>query len=124
MPIPIIGPLINLVDTSVKGFVGIRKAKVEGKIAIAKRSAEGDIAWELEAIRATQTSWKDEYWTIVLSLPLIGAFIPPVVPYLEAGFCAWELMPAWFTYTTQGAILASFGIKFTSNVRKMFGKGL
>lgn len=56
-------------------------------------------------------SWKDEWLTILFSIPLILAFIPDMVPYVMQGFEALEQMPAWYQYTLSIIVGASFGVR-------------
>lgn len=68
---------------------------------------------ELQLILAEgmQYSWKDEYWTIVLSLALIGCFIPAVAPHIEEGFKILETMPEFYQYWLGVCVLTSFGMR-------------
>ena len=76
------------------------------------KSADDALAeWELIQAENGRYSWKDEYWTIILSLPLIGAFIPPFVPFIIAGFEAINQMPQFYQYWVGVAILTSFGVR-------------
>jgi len=120
MAIPIIGPIISLVNNGLTGFLDIRKEKTKGKLAVAKKYAEGDVAWELEQVRGMQHSWKDEWFTIVLSIPLVGVFFPQLVPYFAEGFLALESLPEWYQRAIQIAIFASFGVKLSSSAKKVW----
>ncbi len=68
--------------TSILGSVGgLATSYIDGKTAIQKAEAQirmkeatGEIDWELAAIRATQSSWKDEWLTIIFTIPLILSF--------------------------------------------------
>ncbi|KKN68329.1 hypothetical protein LCGC14_0452050 [marine sediment metagenome] len=69
--------------------------------------------WEALQSKASITSWKDEYWTIVLSIPVILAFFPGMAEYIAAGFEVISQMPAWYRYCVVMAIGAAFGVKLT-----------
>jgi len=56
-------------------------------------------------------SWKDEWLTLLFSIPLILAFIPSAVPYVMQGFEALEAMPQWYQYTLSIIVAASFGVR-------------
>jgi hypothetical protein len=71
-----------------------------------KRAAS---AWELESIRAA--GWKDEYWTLALSLPLILCFFPWTAPGVLEGFAVLEHTPEWYRYSVGVAIAAAFGVR-------------
>ena len=56
-------------------------------------------------------SWKDEYWTIILSIPMILCFFPDMVPHIKAGFAALKGMPDWYQNVLMLSISASFGYR-------------
>ena len=104
----------------VKGWQARKTVKLEGDLAIegAKTTAQikkietgqiADIAWEKTSLE--QSGWKDEYWTIVLSLPMIMCFIPGLVTYVERGFMALQQTPLWYRYAIGVAIGSAFGVK-------------
>lgn len=75
-----------------------------------------EAAWNLANAQAAATSWKDEFWTIVLSIPLVMAFIPFMVPYVVKGFAALEQTPQWYRYFVGVAISAAFGFQQANKV--------
>lgn len=84
-----------------------KQAKHEAKMKVIANQA----TWEQAAQNNAGDSLKDEYWTIIVSLPLIGAFIPSFVPYVMDGFAALELMPDYYKAFVGASIGASFGYK-------------
>lgn len=73
-------------------------------------------------------SWKDEYWTFILSLPIVQLILaPPVEVALSKeeyvagqwtnavvkGLESLSLVPEWYQYVFGISVLASFGIKPT-----------
>jgi len=99
--------------------VEIARATAEAEVMIEKLRAE--TVWENSMADASRTSWKDEFWTIVLSIPLILAFIPGAIPYLEDGFNVLALMPQWYGIAVGAAISAAFGrnvIQHFTNMKK------
>ena len=79
----LIGPVASLANTFLEGRVAASKANNEVKVAEAKakatimeKQATGEIDWDLEAIKGSQNSWKDEWLVILFSIPLILAFVP------------------------------------------------
>ena len=117
----LIGPIANLAGTFLQGRLERAKANTEMKVAEAKaratvmeKQATGEIDWDLEAIRGARNSWKDEWFAVILSLPLICAFIPSMVPYVQEGFNVLATMPDYYKVFLGGAISASFGIKTLS----------
>mgnify|MGYP003138339423 FL=1 len=62
----LLGPVVDIVSTSVKGFVDTKKAKAEQKVTEIKAKTElmqqqikGESDWDIEAIKNTEGSWKD-----------------------------------------------------------------
>lgn len=56
-------------------------------------------------------SWKDEYWTIVLSIPAIACFFPAAAPHVREGFRVLETMPQFYQYWLGICILTAFGMR-------------
>ena len=111
-------PLLGVAGDVVKGVVDTRKAKAEQKIteikaktSLMEKQIKGEVDWDLEAIKNTQGSWKDEYLTILFSIPLLLCFLPFTVEYVERGFEALSQTPDWYKYTLGVIVSASFGIK-------------
>lgn len=71
------------------------------------RLAEAE--WNNSALK--YAGWKDDWLTLLLSIPLVLAFYPSAVPGLEAGFAALEQMPLWYQSAIGVMIAASFGYK-------------
>ena len=87
---------------------------------IKRKQLTGEIDWDIEAIRATQNSWKDEWITLLFSIPLILAFCGDWGnAIVQAGFASLEGMPKWYQYSLGGIVSASIGIR---SVSKFFGK--
>jgi len=107
----LIGPIAGLAGTFLKNKAAEKQAVHESKM----RRIDADADWETQQAAASQSSWKDEWFAIILSLPLIGAFIPSMVPYVEQGFTVLSTMPDYYKAFLGGAIAASFGIKTLSN---------
>lgn len=90
------------------------KAKQEAKITAIK-SIEN---WDAIQASNSSTSFKDEWFVFVLSIPMIGAFIPSLVPYIEEGFRVLDTMPEYYKGFLAAAIAASFGLKSLANWKK------
>ena len=104
----------------IKGWQARKAAKLESDLAInTARTAsivhrletkqQGDIAWENLSI--DRSGWKDEYFTIVLSLPAILCFIPGMVEHVSAGFNALIGCPDWYQWMLGIAVGSAFGYK-------------
>ena len=112
----ILGAVGGLATTYLDGKVAVQKANAEIKV----KQATGEIDWDLAAINATQNSWKDEWITLLFSIPLILAFCGDWGnSIVQAGFAALETMPARYQYSLGGIVSASIVIR---SVSKFFGK--
>mgnify|MGYP003133618572 FL=1 len=122
----LIGPISELASTWLEGKVEKTKAETGAKVAKAKaeavimeKKATGEIDWDLEAIKGSQNSWKDEWLVILFSIPLILAFIPGMEEVVANGFAQLETMPQWYQYSLGVIVAASFGVR---SATKFFGK--
>ena len=101
----------SIASTWISGKAEEAKAKQEVKL----KAIQSEENWDKVMAEGTQSSWKDEWFTIVLSIPMIGAFIPDLVPYIQKGFEVLDSMPEYYKGFLAAAIAASFGIKALSN---------
>ena len=122
----LIGPIASLAGTFLQGQLEKTKANNEVKVATAKakavviqRQATGEIEWDIEAIKGSTSSWKDEWLTILFSIPLILAFIPGMDEVVMNGFKQLNNMPDWYQYSLGVIVAASFGVR---SAAKVFGK--
>lgn len=117
--------LFGVASNAVQGYVETKKAKakqklvkIEAETSIMEKQIAGEIDWDVEAVKGSKESWKDEYLTILFSIPLLLCFLPWTVEYVERGFAALAQTPDWYKYTLGVIVSASFGIK---GATKMFG---
>lgn len=109
----LIGPVTNLVGGYFKNKAEEKQAKHEAKMSVIQNDAD----WESKMADASATSWKDEFWTIVLSIPvfMVGYAIAvndtTVIDRVALGFEALSGLPEWYQYLLFIAISSSFGIR-------------
>ena len=122
----LIGPITQLAGTWLDGKVEKSKAETGAKVARAKaeatimeRKATGELDWDLEMAKGSQSSWKDEWLTILFSIPLILAFVPGMEDVVANGFARLNEMPEWYQYSLGVIVAASFGVR---SATKFFGK--
>jgi len=122
--IPIIGPILGLVKTGVESFAAHKKAKMENSALVERKKLErlekldaNTEEWNRIMAQGANVSWKDEYWTIVLSIPALLAFIPGMDVHVLAGFEVLGKMPEWYRYALLTAIAAAFGFRQMTNLK-------
>lgn len=100
--------------------IELKTATLKAKAAAAARAAEAEAGWEMLALQDAQSSWKDEFWTILLAIPLVMAFIPGLGGYVKAGFDTLESsVPEWYVWALFAAVSFAFARK---KIPKLFGK--
>lgn len=118
----IIKKLAELIHDVFVTWVDAKREDARGRLAIAKTRAEAmatidvaqataDIQWDLSQVDASRHSWKDEFWTILLAIPVVLVFIPGLEPYVTQGFQALEVLPDWYKAAVGIAVGAAFGHK-------------
>ena len=122
----LIGPISQLAGTWLEGKVEKTKAETGAKVARAKaeatimeKKATGEIDWDIAMAEGSKHSWKDEWLTILFSVPLILAFIPGMEEVVSNGFAQLQAMPQWYQYSLGVIVAASFGVR---SATKFFGK--
>ena len=130
MALPLIGTAQGLVGDLagnwMKGKVDKQKAESDVKVAKAKaeavvyqKQATGEIDWDIESMKGSQSSWKDEWLTVIFSIPLVMCFIPGMEEIVQNGFARLNELPEWYQYTLGVIVAASFGVR---SATKFFGK--
>jgi hypothetical protein len=117
----LISPIANLAGGYLKNKAEEKQAKHKAKMSMIKNDAD----WESKMADASAHSWKDEFWTIVLSIPvfMVGYAIVvddlSVIDRVEQGFVALSGLPDWYQYLLFIAISSSFGIKGVSKLMSL-----
>ena len=114
----LIGPVANLAGSWLQGKADknaaaaelkLTEAKAKAQILLSKETSVAD--WERIMAEGAKSSWKDEWFVIVLSIPLILAFIPGAEGWVDRGFEQLNKAPDWYFYSLGIAISASFGVR-------------
>ena len=117
----LISPIANLAGGYLKNKAEEKQAKHKAKMTM----IENDADWESKMADASAHSWKDEFWTIVLAIPvfMVGYAIVvddlTVIDRVEQGFVALSGLPEWYQYLLFIAISSSFGIKGVSKIMNL-----
>ncbi len=123
----LIGPVSGLIGSWMdskteeqRGKSAVAKAKAEAEAKVMVSAATSTADWEKLMAKGSQSSWKDEWLTILFSIPLILAFAGEWGRTIVAeGFAALQVMPEWYQYTLGVIVAASFGVR---SATKFFGK--
>ena len=102
----------------------VEQTKAKGALNVAMeqrktKMATGEIDWDQTMAEASKDSWKDEWLTVLFSIPLVLAFIPGCEDIVQIGFGQLQLMPDWYKYALSVIVAASFGVR---SATKLFGK--
>ena len=117
----LIGPAVELAKDFVKGKAEEKKAVQQRKI----NAIQNDANWEEKMASATDKSWKDEFWSIILALPILAVAYsvvtdnPAVIDSLNDAFDTLNSLPEWYQYLLFIAISASFGLKSADKIMKL-----
>ena len=117
----LLGPAMELGKEFLKGKAVEKQAIQQRKIS----AIQNDADWEAKMAEASSGSWKDEYLTVILTLPIIAVGYAvltgdsAVIDRLDQGFAALEKTPEWYQYLLFLACSAAFGIKSADKIMKM-----
>lgn len=100
------------------------KAKHEQKLEAIRTTA----SWEELMASASATSWKDEWFTVLLSGPIvaivwgIGMNDMDIIERIGFAFMELDKLPDWYQYLLYVAVTASFGIRGADKIMALRGK--
>jgi hypothetical protein len=117
----LIGPAMDLAKDFVKGKAEEKKAIQERKL----NAIQNDADWENKMADATKGSWKDEWFSLILSAPLIAVAWSvatgndEIVERMNDAFAALNALPDWYQYLLFIAVSASFGLKSADKIMNL-----
>ena len=117
----ILGPVVDIGKTFLTNKAAEKQAKHEAKMNV----IQNDSDWEAKMADASSNSWKDEFWTIILAIPIfmvgwaIIANDMTIVDRVREAFSTLNDLPEWYQYLLFIAISSSFGIKGASKLMGM-----
>ena len=121
----LIGPVADLAGTWLNGKVEEKKAQSATKVAraqaeavVMQKKATGEIDWDITQAKASESSWKDEWLTVVFTLPLILLLFGEE-ERVNNFFLALSNCPEWYQYLLGTIVAASFGFR---GAAKFMGK--
>jgi len=106
----------NLKEIEIQARADIEIARAKAEVARLNKSIDAEIDWDREATSQMRHSWKDEYLTILLSTPMILAFLGDWGRQaVSDGFSAISTAPEWYKVAFLCTVAASFGIRALVN---------
>ena len=120
----LIKSLIGVGSSFLQGKMDNKKAEIEGKNNAIQERMKQTGTWDEIHARNSGESWKDEWFTLLFSVPLVLAFIPSMVPYVERGFIVLNTMPDWYKQGLAVLVAASVGYQKLTQLftKKAMGK--
>lgn len=117
----ILGPVVDIGKTFLSNKAAEKQAKHEATMNVIQNDAD----WEARMADASSNSLKDEFWTIILAIPIfmvgwaIIANDMTIVERVREAFSTLNDLPEWYQYLLFIAISSSFGIKGASKLMGM-----
>ena len=121
----LLGPAMELGKEFLQGKAEEKKAIQQRKI----NAINNDADWEAKMADATKDSWKDEFWSIILALPIAAVAYSvamddsAIIQRVNEGFAALNELPEWYQNLLFIAVSASFGLKSADKIMGMKKKG-
>jgi len=111
-------PLIGVAGDAVSNMAKAKAAKAELAVTTIKANTEilnkqinGEIEFDVAAIKGHKDSLKDEWLTLLFSIPLVLAFIPGCEEIVTRGFEALEKCPTWYKAAVSAMIASVFSLR-------------
>ena len=120
----LIAPVASLVTDWLQGQREKSTAKHKAQLEVIGNTA----LWEQKMAEATNSSWKDEWFTILLSTPIVaiiyGAVMndSDVIYRVGLAFNQLNNLPEWYQYLLFVAVFASFGIRGADKISSLLQK--
>ena len=127
----LIGPVAELAGTWLNGKVEKTKAETGAKVARAKaeatimeKKATGELDWDLEMAKGSKSSWKDEWLTIIFTVPMVVVFYgaiaddPAIISRITLAVQTITELPEWYVHIMYGIVAASFGLRTFNAIKK------
>ena len=120
----LIGPVTGLVTDWLQGKREKAQAAHNAQLQVISNTA----LWEQQMATASQSSWKDEWFTIILSLPIVSIIYgvvmnnPDVIERVGLAFEQLNGLPDWYQYLLFIAVFASFGIRGADKITQLLQK--
>jgi hypothetical protein len=87
----------------------LTEAEAKAKILLSEKTSVAD--WERIMAESTKSSWKDEFITIVVMIPVVLCFVPGLEDVVKNGFDRLSELPEWYTWLVFAVCSAAIGIR-------------
>ena len=120
----LISPIASLLGQALKNKAEEKKAVHDARMQVIQNTA----SWEQLMASASATSWKDEWFTLLLSAPVvalmwgIGMNDVEIIDRIGLAFSELNRLPDWYQYLLFMAVSASFGIRGADKLLALKGK--
>jgi hypothetical protein len=120
----LISPVASLIGDWFQGQKEKASAKHKAQMEVIGNTA----LWEQKMAEASNTSWKDEWFTILLSTPIVSIIYGVVMNDYEViqrvglAFEKLDSLPEWYQYLLFVAVFASFGIRGADKISTLLQK--
>ena len=102
----------KLQEVKLEAETKVTVARAEAEVARLGRAQDAEINWDQTAANSMAGSWKDEYLTLLLSAPMILAFMGDGGRQaVTHGFEAIAKVPDWYMFSFLTVVAASFGVR-------------
>ena len=107
-----VAPVLGAIGQLFTSWLDAKKAKHQAEIAFQNKIAEIEATWDLVALRQAQFSWKDEFITLIVFVPLIIAWFPEWRSHVLGWVQFINDLPMWYQILIFGITAASFGLRW------------
>lgn len=120
--------LIEPVAGLVKDWLSNKKEKAKAKHQTELQVISNTALWEAKMADQVAHSWKDEWFTILLSMPIVSIIYGVVMNDAEVidrvglAFTQLNSLPEWYQYLLFVAVFASFGIRGADKISTLLNK--
>lgn len=112
----LVGPAVEAYKVRRESKNRLELAKLESEITAEKawadwrtKNIDADAAWESQSI--ANSGWKDEFVLLILSIPLVLVFVPPLASVVLRGFEVLATTPEWYRWLVVMIYAATYGIR-------------
>lgn len=101
-------------EAEVKARLDILSAKTKATVDLLKQGVAQDIAWQ--NLSGADPGWKDEFWTLLISAPLIAIWFPGGPELVQYMFTVISGFPEWYQIVLGGAAGTALGFRKFADV--------